>query len=160
MRTTTQKDTRYKEQREVNRLLCSSSIKQGAERREGEKLQPYPNGMGTKIQAWALRYNNFTRSTRRKVTAMLPTMSPTQPYLTTILQTLTLLSILCYKDRKTNYFYLQMKLVYWNVRGIGNYDTRTELCDFTHMNTISAFYTWTNGWSVRGYTKRRLDRSF
>ncbi|CAN6725530.1 unnamed protein product [Malus baccata var. baccata] len=35
----------------------------------------------------------------------------------------------------------------------------TKFCDFTHMETTSAFYIWSNGWSVRGYMERRLDHS-
>nr|XP_028947429.1 uncharacterized protein LOC114820607 [Malus domestica] len=40
-----------------------------------------------------------------------------------------------------------------------DFRSTTELCDFTHMDTTGAFYTWTNGWNVRGYMERRLDRS-
>ncbi|CAN6718330.1 unnamed protein product [Malus baccata var. baccata] len=40
-----------------------------------------------------------------------------------------------------------------------NFRSTIELCDFTHMDTTGAFYTWTNGWSVHGYMERRLDRS-
>ncbi|KAM2909038.1 hypothetical protein COP2_048488 [Malus domestica] len=39
-----------------------------------------------------------------------------------------------------------------------DFRSTTELCDFTHMDTTGAFYTWTNGWNVRGYMERRLDR--
>ncbi|XP_068312484.1 uncharacterized protein [Pyrus communis] len=40
-----------------------------------------------------------------------------------------------------------------------DFRSTTKLCDFTHMDSIGAFYTWTNGWSVRGYMERRVDRS-
>ncbi|CAN6546588.1 unnamed protein product [Malus baccata var. baccata] len=34
-----------------------------------------------------------------------------------------------------------------------------DTCNFTHLNTSGAAFTWSNGWRSRGRTERRLDRS-
>lgn len=35
----------------------------------------------------------------------------------------------------------------------------SDTCNFTHLNTSGAAFTWSNGWRSRGRTERRLDRS-
>ncbi|CAN6558781.1 unnamed protein product [Malus baccata var. baccata] len=39
------------------------------------------------------------------------------------------------------------------------FSNMSDTCNFTHLNTSGAAFTWSNGWRSRGRTERRLDRS-